>query len=131
MIRILSELLSFVMRNENSVIDSSEAGRVGRRKKADRPEISPDDVAFIVSRWTGVPVTRIGQTESDRLVHMEDELHKRIVGQQDAIEAVSRAIPRSRAGLKDPRRPIGSFIFFGPTGVGKNRAWTCTRGILV
>jgi len=88
-------------------------------RKQHRPEISPDDVAFIVSRWTGIPVTRIRQTELDRLVHMEDELHKRIVGQQDAIEAVSRAIRRSRAGLKDPRRPIGSFIFSGPTGVGK------------
>ncbi len=88
-------------------------------RKRHRPEISADEVAFIVSRWTGVPVTRIQQTESDRLVNMEDELHKRIVGQHDAIEAISRAIRRSRAGLKDPRRPIGSFIFSGPTGVGK------------
>jgi ATP-dependent Clp protease ATP-binding subunit ClpC len=72
-----------------------------------------------VSRWTGIPVTRIRQTESERLVNMEDELHKKIVGQDDAIEAISRAIRRSRAGLKDPRRPIGSFIFSGPTGVGK------------
>ncbi len=88
-------------------------------RKRHRPEISAEDVAFIVSRWTGVPVTRIRQTESERLVHMEDELHRRIVGQQDAIEAISRAIRRSRAGLKDPRRPIGSFIFSGPTGVGK------------
>jgi ATP-dependent Clp protease ATP-binding subunit ClpC len=88
-------------------------------RKRHRPEISAEDIAFIVSRWTGVPVTRIRQTESDRLVHMEDELHRRIVGQQDAIEAISRAIRRSRAGLKDPRRPIGSFIFSGPTGVGK------------
>jgi len=88
-------------------------------RKSHRPEISSEDVAFIVSRWTGVPVTRIRETESERLVHMEDELHKRIVGQQDAIEAISRAIRRSRAGLKDPRRPIGSFIFSGPTGVGK------------
>ena len=88
-------------------------------RKHHRPEISSEDVAFIVSRWTGIPVTRIRQTESDRLVNMEDELHKRIVGQQDAIEAISRAIRRSRAGLKDPRRPIGSFIFSGPTGVGK------------
>ncbi len=88
-------------------------------RKRHRPEISAEDVAFIVSRWTGVPVMRIRQTESERLVHMEDELHRRIVGQQDAIEAISRAIRRSRAGLKDPRRPIGSFIFSGPTGVGK------------
>jgi ATP-dependent Clp protease ATP-binding subunit ClpC len=88
-------------------------------RKRHRPEITPEEVAFIVSRWTGIPVTRIRQTESERLVHMEDELHKRIVGQEDAIGAISRAIRRSRAGLKDPRRPIGSFIFSGPTGVGK------------
>jgi ATP-dependent Clp protease ATP-binding subunit ClpC len=88
-------------------------------RKSYRPEISSEDVAFIVSRWTGVPVMRIRETESERLVHMEDELHKRIVGQQAAIEVISRAIRRSRAGLKDPRRPIGSFIFSGPTGVGK------------
>ncbi|HSW31667.1 MAG TPA: ATP-dependent Clp protease ATP-binding subunit [Longimicrobiales bacterium] len=88
-------------------------------RKRHRPQISSEDVAFIVSRWTGVPVTRIRQTESERLVHMEDEIHRRVVGQQDAIGAISRAIRRSRAGLKDPNRPIGSFIFSGPTGVGK------------
>ncbi len=88
-------------------------------RRENRPEISPEDVAFIVSRWTGIPVTRLRQAESDRLVHMEDELHQRVVGQNDAISAISRAIRRSRAGLKDPRRPIGSFIFSGPTGVGK------------
>ncbi len=88
-------------------------------RKKHRPEISPEEVAFIVSRWTGIPVTRLRQAETDRLVHMEDELHKRIVGQDDAIQAISRAIRRSRAGLKDPNRPIGSFIFSGPTGVGK------------
>jgi ATP-dependent Clp protease ATP-binding subunit ClpC len=88
-------------------------------RKRHRPEISGEEVAFIVSRWTGIPVMRIRQTESERLVHMEAELHERIVGQQDATEAISRAIRRSRAGLKDPRRPIGSFIFSGPTGVGK------------
>ena len=88
-------------------------------RKRHRPEISQEDVAFIVSRWTGIPVTRIRQAETERLVHMEDELHQRVVGQDDAIAAVSRAIRRSRAGLKDPKRPIGSFIFSGPTGVGK------------
>ncbi|MSR23117.1 MAG: ATP-dependent Clp protease ATP-binding subunit [Gemmatimonadetes bacterium] len=88
-------------------------------RRENRPEISADDVAFIVSRWTGIPVQRLRQAESDRLVNMETELHKRVVGQDDAIEAISRAIRRSRAGLKDPRRPIGSFIFSGPTGVGK------------
>ena len=84
-----------------------------------RPEITVEDVAFIVSRWTGVPVTRIRQAETTRLVNMEDELHERVVGQHQAISAISRAIRRSRAGLKDPHRPIGSFIFSGPTGVGK------------
>ena len=88
-------------------------------RKQHRPEISTDEIAFIVGRWTGVPVQRIRQTESERLVNMESELHERIVGQHDAIVAISRAIRRSRAGLKDPNRPIGSFIFSGPTGVGK------------
>jgi ATP-dependent Clp protease ATP-binding subunit ClpC len=88
-------------------------------RKQHRPAITAEEVAFIVGRWTGIPVQRIRQTESERLVNMEDELHKRIVGQHDAITAISRAIRRSRAGLKDPRRPIGSFIFSGPTGVGK------------
>ena len=84
-----------------------------------RPEISVEDVAFIVSRWTGIPLTRLREAETARLVNMEDELHKRVVGQHEAITAISRAIRRSRAGLKDPGRPIGSFIFSGPTGVGK------------
>ncbi len=88
-------------------------------RKRFRPEITPEDVSFIVSRWTGIPVTRIRQAETERLVSMEEELHKRVVGQHDAIAAISRAIRRSRAGLRDPRRPIGSFIFSGPTGVGK------------
>ena len=88
-------------------------------RKAHRPEIQSEDVAFIVGRWTGIPVTRLQQAETERLVHMEDELHKRVVGQDDAIFAISRAIRRSRAGLKNPQRPIGSFIFSGPTGVGK------------
>lgn len=88
-------------------------------RRQHRPEITPDDVAFIVSRWTGIPVTRIAQAETERLVHMEEELHRRVIGQHDAIVAISRAIRRSRAGLKDPNRPIGSFIFSGPTGVGK------------
>jgi len=88
-------------------------------RKKHRPEIGEDDVAFIVSRWTGIPVTKIKTAESERLIHMEEELHDRVVGQDDAIQAISRAIRRSRAGLKDPTRPIGSFIFSGPTGVGK------------
>ena len=82
-------------------------------------EVTPADIADIVSSWTGVPVTQLSTEESDRLLHMEAELHRRIVGQDEAVEAVSRAIRRGRVGLKDPKKPIGSFIFLGPTGVGK------------
>ena len=84
-----------------------------------RPSLTEEDVAFIVSRWTGIPVTRVEEGETDRLLRMEEELHRHVVGQDEAITCISRAIRRSRAGLKDPNRPIGSFIFSGPTGVGK------------
>jgi ATP-dependent Clp protease ATP-binding subunit ClpC len=90
-----------------------------RGNHADRPSLTTEDVAFIVSRWTGVPVVRLREEETERLLQMETELHQHIVGQQAAINAISKAIRRTRAGLKDPRRPIGSFIFSGPTGVGK------------
>jgi ATP-dependent Clp protease ATP-binding subunit ClpC len=90
-----------------------------RGNHMERPTLTTEDVAFIVSRWTGVPVVRLREEETERLLHMEDELHKHIVGQNAAIQAISKAIRRTRAGLKDPRRPIGSFIFSGPTGVGK------------
>ena len=90
-----------------------------QERRTHRPVIGEEEVAFIVSRWTGSPVTRLQQAETDRLVSMEDELHQRVVGQDEAIKAISRAIRRSRAGLKNPSRPIGSFIFSGPTGVGK------------
>jgi ATP-dependent Clp protease ATP-binding subunit ClpC len=90
-----------------------------RERQTRRPLIGEEEIAFIVSRWTGIPVTRLQETEAARLLRMEDELHQHVVGQDDAIKAVSRAIRRSRAGLKDPKRPIGSFIFCGPTGVGK------------
>jgi len=90
-----------------------------KERQTKRPEISEEDIAFIVSRWTGIPVTRLQEAEAERLLRMEEELHLSVVGQDDAIKAVARAIRRSRAGLKDPDRPIGSFIFCGPTGVGK------------
>ncbi|MCS7056417.1 MAG: ATP-dependent Clp protease ATP-binding subunit [Thermoflexales bacterium] len=83
------------------------------------PEVTADDIAEVVSMWTGIPVRRIAATESERLVHLEEELHKRIVGQDEAIETIARAVRRARVGLKDPKRPMGSFIFLGPTGVGK------------
>ncbi len=84
-----------------------------------REEVTPDDIAEVVSRWTGIPVKRMLQSDKDKLLHLEDELHKRVVGQNEAIEAVSNAVRRSRAGLQDPKRPIASFIFLGTTGVGK------------
>lgn len=90
-----------------------------RERLVRRPVIDEEAVAFIVSRWTGIPLTRLQETETTRLLRMEDEIHLSVVGQDEAIMAVSRAIRRSRAGLKDPKRPIGSFIFCGPTGVGK------------
>ena len=86
---------------------------------AETPEVTDEDIAQVVALWTGIPVTRIAQEESERLLQMEDALHKRVIGQQEAIDTVSRAVRRARAGLKDPKRPIGSFIFLGPTGVGK------------
>jgi ATP-dependent Clp protease ATP-binding subunit ClpC len=90
-----------------------------RHRQSFRPVLGEEEISFIVSRWTGIPVTRLQEAESSRLLRMEDELHESVVGQDDAIRALSRSIRRSRAGLKDPQRPIGSFIFCGPTGVGK------------
>ena len=84
-----------------------------------KEEVDAEDIAEIVSRWTGIPVRKMAQSEKEKLLHLEEELHKRVVGQDDAIRAVSDAVRRSRAGLNDPRRPIGSFIFLGTTGVGK------------
>jgi len=81
--------------------------------------VSGEDIAYIVSKWTGVPILKLEQSESERLLNMREEIHNRIIGQDEAIEALTRAIQRSRAGLKNPRRPVGSFLFLGPTGVGK------------
>lgn len=88
-------------------------------KKGDTKNVDAQDVAIIVSGWTGIPVTSITQDESERLLKMEESLHKRVVGQDEAVTAISKALRRSRVGLKDPKRPIGSFLFLGPTGVGK------------
>jgi ATP-dependent Clp protease ATP-binding subunit ClpC len=85
----------------------------------DAPTVTEEEIAQVVAMWTGIPVTRIAQEESERLLHMEEAIHHRVIGQDEAIASVSRAVRRARAGLKDPKRPIGSFIFLGPTGVGK------------
>ncbi len=90
-----------------------------KHRQSHRPVLGEEEVAFIVSRWTGIPVMRLQEAETARLLRMEDELHGSVVAQEEAIKALSRSIRRSRAGLKDPNRPIGSFIFSGPTGVGK------------
>ena len=90
-----------------------------QEKKLDN-EVTADTIADLIAKQTGIPVSTMKESESDKLMHMEDRLHDRIVDQQEAINAVSEAIRRSRAGLRDPKRPIGSFIFLGPTGVGKS-----------
>ena len=94
-------------------LDSSPSGRLGG------VSVTADDIAEVVSRWTGIPVSRMMQSEREKLLHLEEELHKRVIGQDEAIRAVSDAVRRSRAGLQDPKRPIASFIFMGTTGVGK------------
>ena len=98
---------------DGAMSSGSAAGRLVRE------EVTADDIAEVVSRWTGIPVTRMMQSEREKLLHLEDELHKRVIGQGEAITAVSDAVRRSRAGLQDPKRPIASFIFLGTTGVGK------------
>ncbi len=101
---------------ESLSLSTSTAGKENRML---RDEVTADDIADVVSRWTGIPVTKMQTSETEKLLHLEEELHKRVVGQEEAIAAVCNAVRRSRAGLQDPKRPIGSFIFLGSTGVGK------------
>jgi ATP-dependent Clp protease ATP-binding subunit ClpC len=89
------------------------------KQQLEKPEVTPENIAEVVAMWTGIPVVQIAEDETERLLHMEEELHKRIVGQEEAITTISKAVRRARAGLKDPRHPIGNFVFLGPTGVGK------------
>ena len=102
---------------QSQLDNSGQPGTSGSRLV--RVEVTADDIAEVVSRWTGIPVTRMMQSEREKLLHLEEELHKRVIGQDEAITAVSDAVRRSRAGLQDPKRPIASFIFLGTTGVGK------------
>jgi ATP-dependent Clp protease ATP-binding subunit ClpC len=106
---------------ESSAKDRVEAlrGEWQAQVAGEQPTVDEEEIAQVVAMWTGIPVTRIAQEESQRLLQMEDHLHKRVIGQEEAISTISRAVRRARAGLKDPKRPIGSFIFLGPTGVGK------------
>ncbi|WP_303432322.1 ATP-dependent chaperone ClpB [uncultured Muribaculum sp.] len=96
-----------------------ELNEMSGEKSLIKEEVDSDDIAYVVSRWTGIPVSKMVQSEKEKLLHLEEELHKRVVGQEEAIAAIADAVRRSRAGLNDPRRPIGSFIFLGTTGVGK------------
>ena len=100
-------------------LDGTVSGGFAAGNRLVREEVTADDIAEVVSRWTGIPVTRMMQSEREKLLHLEEELHKRVIGQDEAITAVSDAVRRSRAGLQDPKRPIASFIFLGTTGVGK------------
>ena len=117
----LSKLSDEMLRDiEKDYQEQVEMEREKRRKNntQHRP-VNADDIAAVVAGWTGIPVTRLTEDEGTRLLHMEDPLHERVVGQDEAVKAVARAIRRGRVGLKDPKRPIGSFLFLGPTGVGK------------
>jgi ATP-dependent Clp protease ATP-binding subunit ClpC len=104
---------------ERELVEQIEQLRTHYDPSTEGAVVTADDIAEVVSMWTGIPVKRIAASESERLIHLEDELRKRVVGQEEAITTVAKAIRRARAGLKDPKRPIGSFIFLGPTGVGK------------
>src|SRR5660398_237844 len=99
--------------------ENTRLAELQREQKMLKEEVEEEDIAEVVARWTGIPVSRLLEGEVDKLIHMEERLHRRVVGQDDALEVVSNALRRARAGLQDPNRPIGSFIFLGPTGVGK------------
>lgn len=108
-----------IQQAEANIHAAQEALHAMQGESLIKEEVDEDDIAEVVARWTGIPVTKMMQSERDKLLHLEEELHKRVIGQEEAIQAVSDAIRRSRAGLQDPKRPIGSFIFLGTTGVGK------------
>ncbi|HEY7534808.1 MAG TPA: ATP-dependent chaperone ClpB [Thermodesulfobacteriota bacterium] len=116
-----SELLYGKLPELNKKLEdkSKELSEIQKGKKMLKEEVDAEDIAEIVSKWTGIPVSRLMEGEIEKLIHMEERLSKRVIGQEEAIKAVSNALRRSRAGLSDPKRPIGSFIFLGPTGVGK------------
>ena len=105
---------------EKSLVkDLDDKKSVAKEESDQKLVVTEDDIAAVVAQWTGIPVAKIAEEESETLLHLEEELHKRVVGQDDAVTAVAKAVRRARAGLKDPKRPIGSFLFLGPTGVGK------------
>ena len=118
-LKALEDHIADIQRQLDSAGKSGESGMSASVSRLVREEVTADDIAEVVSRWTGIPVTRMMQSEREKLLHLEEELHRRVIGQNEAITAVSDAVRRSRAGLQDPKRPIASFIFLGTTGVGK------------
>ncbi|MFN8447061.1 MAG: ATP-dependent Clp protease ATP-binding subunit [Anaerolineae bacterium] len=113
------EELDRLRSQRDSLQETLSALKSNWNEQTNQPRLGSEDIAEVVAMWTGIPTMRIAGEESERLIHMEDALHQRIVGQNEAIDSISKAVRRARAGLKDPRRPIGSFMFLGPTGVGK------------
>lgn len=113
----LSKLKEKKKELKKEIEDMKKKWRDEREKKW--PVVTEEDIAIVASKWTGIPVTRLNQSETEKLIHMEEELHKRLIGQDEAVKIISQAIKRSRTGMKDPKKPIGNFIFLGPTGVGK------------
>ena len=109
------------LRDEEQVLvkEIDDKKSVAKEESDQKLIVTEDDIAAVVAQWTGIPVAKIAEEESETLLHLEDELHKRVIGQDDAVTAVAKSVRRARAGLKDPKRPIGSFLFLGPTGVGK------------
>ena len=109
------------LRDEEQVLvkEIDDKKSVAKEESDQKLIVTEEDIAAVVAQWTGIPVAKIAEEESETLLHLEDELHKRVIGQDDAVTAVAKAVRRARAGLKDPKRPIGSFLFLGPTGVGK------------
>jgi ATP-dependent Clp protease ATP-binding subunit ClpB len=124
------ELAYGVIPGLEKAIEDKEAEQISGMEAMVEEAVTPDHIAHIVSRWTGIPVDKMLEGEKDKLLRMEDEIAKRVVGQGEAVQAVSRAVRRSRAGLQDPARPIGSFMFLGPTGVGKTELTKALAGFL-
>ena len=128
-VKALEDRLNTVKKEKEAAVTSQDFEKAAKlrdeeqvlvKEESDQKLIvTEDDIAAVVAQWTGIPVAKIAEEESETLLHLEDELHKRVIGQDDAVTAVAKAVRRARAGLKDPKRPIGSFLFLGPTGVGK------------
>ena len=125
--RVAELTYSLIPGLQKQVADAEAESENGSADRLLREEVGEPDIASVVSRWTGVPVTRLLEGERSKLLQLEDQLHTRVIGQDQAATAVAEAVLRARAGLKDPDRPIGSFIFLGPTGVGKTELAASTR----